>query len=188
MKQSEREPWRAGSALKLGASMTVNCGSMLGPLGRIVLGQEHVAGKQVVPGELVDDPDRQADTRDPRRPTRPGRTAPYPADEARQDRGAGRRTAASSMPRLTSPQLMCRSLDGSRTKNLSFGDRPVCVPVRPTSGLRRRAAFVAAGRPLVRSTGVLRVPVPYRTDRRMPTASSPAHVQLELAILKNLRW
>ena len=34
-------------------------GAMLGPLCRVVLGQEHVAGEQVVPGKLVDDADRQ---------------------------------------------------------------------------------------------------------------------------------
>jgi hypothetical protein len=35
---------------------------------------------------------------------------------------------------LTSPHQTFASLDGSRTMNLSFGERPVCVPVRTTSG------------------------------------------------------
>src|SRR3982751_627477 len=35
---------------------------------------------------------------------------------------------------LTSPHQMLASLEGSRTMNLSFGERPVCVPVRTTSG------------------------------------------------------
>src|SRR5262245_1065322 len=35
---------------------------------------------------------------------------------------------------LTSPHQMFASVEGSRTMNLSFGERPVCVPVLTTSG------------------------------------------------------
>ena len=59
MKQSVREPWRAGSALKFGAVDDRELRNVLGAPDRIVLRQEHVPGKQVVPGELVDNPDRQ---------------------------------------------------------------------------------------------------------------------------------
>src|SRR5256885_1704720 len=38
------------------------------------------------------------------------------------------------MGRLTSPHQIFPSLDGSRTMNLSCGERPVCLPVRTTSG------------------------------------------------------
>ena len=41
---------------------------------------------------------------------------------------------ASSTGRLTAPQCTCCSLAGSRTTNLSFGERPVCWPVLQTSG------------------------------------------------------
>ena len=41
---------------------------------------------------------------------------------------------AASIGLLTLPHQMVPSLDGSFTVNLSFGDRPVCDPVRQTSG------------------------------------------------------
>src|SRR5687767_4347157 len=41
---------------------------------------------------------------------------------------------AASMGLLTLPHHTCASLDGSLTTNLSFGERPVCAPVRHTSG------------------------------------------------------
>src|SRR3954447_12987252 len=39
-----------------------------------------------------------------------------------------------SSGRLTFPHAISASLVGSRTMNLSFGDRPVCCPVRHASG------------------------------------------------------
>ena len=42
--------------------------------------------------------------------------------------------AAASIGRLTLPHATCFSLEGSRTMNLSLGDRPVCCPVLQTSG------------------------------------------------------
>src|SRR5688572_32197083 len=41
---------------------------------------------------------------------------------------------AASIGLLTLPHHTCASLDGSLTTNLSFGERPVCAPVRQTSG------------------------------------------------------
>src|SRR4051812_33088858 len=38
------------------------------------------------------------------------------------------------MGRLTSPHQIFESLESSRTMNLSCGERPVCLPVRTTSG------------------------------------------------------
>src|SRR6185295_5652350 len=38
------------------------------------------------------------------------------------------------MGRLTSPHQILSALHGSRTMNLSWGERPVCLPVRTTSG------------------------------------------------------
>src|SRR6185295_19087245 len=38
------------------------------------------------------------------------------------------------MGRLTSPHHILSALHGSRTMNLSWGERPVCLPVRTTSG------------------------------------------------------
>src|SRR5260221_14360576 len=38
------------------------------------------------------------------------------------------------MGRLTSPHQILSALDGSLTRNLSWGERPVCLPVRTTSG------------------------------------------------------
>ncbi len=50
---------------------------------------------------------------------------------------------------LTLPQAMWPSLDGSLTTNLSLGDRPVCAPVRQTSGPS------AASSPFFAADGVL---------------------------------
>ena len=94
---------------------------------------EQVAREQVVPRVLGDDADRQAVRRvgagvavlDVELAVR--RAIP-------RDRGAARRTAPASIGRFTLPQAMCASLDGSRTRNLSFGERPVWWPVRQTSG------------------------------------------------------
>ena len=55
---SELLPCRAGSARKLGESMMVNSGAR-GDGGRGVV-DEQVAAEEIVPGELVDDPHRQA--------------------------------------------------------------------------------------------------------------------------------
>ena len=41
---------------------------------------------------------------------------------------------ASSIGLFTAPQWTCLSLVASLTTNLSFGERPVCAPVRATSG------------------------------------------------------
>src|SRR6186997_219566 len=38
------------------------------------------------------------------------------------------------MGRLTAPHQILSRLDGSSTMNLSSGERPVCLPVRTTSG------------------------------------------------------
>ena len=85
---------------------------MLGALRRVVLGQEHVAREQVVPGELVDDADRQPVLRDRRRPRRRGRTGPCPGGRP-SCRGAARRTSPASIGLFTVPQCTCCSLDGS---------------------------------------------------------------------------
>ena len=52
MATSERVPWRAGSAWKLGAVITVNCGAKPGQILRR-RDDEEVADEQVLPGELV---------------------------------------------------------------------------------------------------------------------------------------
>ena len=58
-KTSERDPWLAGSLLKLGASMTVNSGRCSTRFSGIVLRQKHVPREEVVPRKLVDDADRE---------------------------------------------------------------------------------------------------------------------------------
>ncbi len=59
MATSERVPCRSGWAWKLGAVMTVNCGAKLGQVLRR-RHDEQVADKQVLPGELLDEPHGQA--------------------------------------------------------------------------------------------------------------------------------
>ena len=54
---SEFVPWRFGSALKLGESMTVNSGAW--SAAERWIDDEQIAGEQVVPRVLVDHPDRQ---------------------------------------------------------------------------------------------------------------------------------
>ena len=59
MKTSEWVPSTSGMAWKLGALMTVNCGTWLGQLLGLGL-DEHVAGEEGVPGGLGDHPDGHA--------------------------------------------------------------------------------------------------------------------------------
>ena len=70
-------------------------------------------------------------------------------------RGAASSNLASSIGLLTVPQWTCCSLCGSRTTNLSFGERPVCCPVRATSGpSAARWPFAAAQGLLVKAAGL----------------------------------
>jgi len=70
------------------------------------------------------------------------------------------------------PQCTCRSLDGSRTTNLSFGDRPVCCPVLATSG--PSAAKMPSPRRIASSYKAAGLRFQWtRPERRMPSASRP---------------
>src|SRR5918994_439613 len=79
---------------------------------------------------------------------------------------------ASSIGLLTVPQWTCFSLWASRTTNLSLGERPVCCPVRATSG--PSAASCASPRRSASSYSAAGLRFQWtRPDRTMPRASRP---------------
>ena len=107
--------------------------SMLPALRRVVLGQEHVAREQVVPRELVHHPDRHLVLR--------VGAAPGVEDEQVLVLEVGHHVLVQGVELRLVDRLVHRrpSARASRspapcTTNLSFGERPVCCPVRATSG------------------------------------------------------
>jgi hypothetical protein len=178
MNTSERVPCLAGSALKLGMSMTVNCGACSASLAGSISGMNMFRANRLC----------HANSFTTRIGSRYAGSAPAQASRtysslswtnAIMSRWSASKFA-SSTGRFTVPQWTCFSLSGSLTTNLSFGERPVCCPVRQTSGpsaatspsfRRMTSSYRAAGlrfqwtcpdrtipsasRPWVRSTWVL---------------------------------
>ena len=148
-----RVPCRAGSAWNSGACSTVKFGverrqlAELGP-------DEHVPHERHVPRVRRHVAHAQAIARGRRR-SRDPRTNSSVA--RRSGTRARRRAAASKFSGaygwLTLPQSMSSSDAGSRTTNLSFGERPVCGAVTATNGPmsanspspRRAAACISSG-------------------------------------------
>ena len=130
---SLRQPCRSGSARKLGRSMIVYSGSK--PGSSVASGPDQQrADEEIVPRELVDDPDAH-----PMLGLRPavevGDIELVLVGERQQE------IVMETIERLRRPSACCRCstrshcpVTASLTVNLSCALRPVCLPVRTTSG------------------------------------------------------
>ena len=132
MKVSEGVWSIGGNALKPGAQMTVNSGTWRRYSSLRLRLEEHVPREERVPGLLGDDPDRQpvvgvgAAEAVLHEEVAPLEVALQPAEELVELLGA--------KGRLYAPHQMFPSESGSRTTNLSFAARAVCLPVSTTIG------------------------------------------------------
>ena len=134
MNASERVPSRSGSAWKPGACMTVKLRHEVGQLVRVGA-DEQVAREQAVPGVLGDDADRQAVLRVGADEEVLDEQSSLPCSGRPACAGAGASNCF-GIERLVDgapPDVVAR-LDGSRTMNLSLGERPVNSPVSTDSG------------------------------------------------------
>ena len=132
MKVPVRVPCRAGSASNSGACSTVKFGSK--PARSATSGRMNMFRTNAMCHALGDTyrtesryfgsaPQYRSCTNRSGRPSRYSRTSPSSASKCSAEIGW-----------LTLPQSTSRSVDGSRTMNLSFGERPVCGAVTATNG------------------------------------------------------
>ncbi len=133
---SVRVPWRSGSALKVGRSMIVSFGTKL--VERLARrADQQVADEQRMPGEFGDDAGRQGVARASAPPIRSWTKRSLPAAWASMS--CVQRVEMRRRHRLVVvPPDRGRRCCASRTTNLSFGERPVCWPVRATQRAVRR--------------------------------------------------